>query len=73
MENFSLASAVEALDDMFSALSKPKQREYLGNFNEIAVVLTGVAGLLGVVRDSPEWRTAVGKRMRSAARSGDAD
>lgn len=63
-QSFSFASAIEALDDMFNALSKPKQREYLGNFNEIAVVLTGAAGLLNVVRDGDQWGTEVGKLPR---------
>ena len=30
----------EALDEMFKALSKPKQREYLGHLNEICLFVT---------------------------------
>lgn len=31
--------AREAAGEMFDALSKPKQREYLGNYNEVLVFI----------------------------------
>ena len=42
MSNFTKEAAdnaTEALDEMFKALSKPKQREYLGHLNEVSLFI----------------------------------
>jgi hypothetical protein len=65
-ESFSFASAMLCVDELFNALPKSKRMQYLGHFNEVAVVLTGAAGLLGIVRDEGHWVTPIGKVPRPA-------
>jgi hypothetical protein len=63
-DSFSFGSAYAALEDLITAIPKTRRGNYVGHFNELGVVLTGAAGLLGVVRDSEQWNTEIGKLPR---------
>jgi hypothetical protein len=39
MESFSIASATKAVDELFKALPKRKQMDYLGELNEVLIIL----------------------------------
>lgn len=42
-EPFSPQNAIEAVEDLFEALTKSKRMEYLGHLNEVLVVLRELA------------------------------
>jgi hypothetical protein len=47
-ESFSVKNAELAANETFEALSKPKQREYLGNLNEVLVVIRDLTQKAGI-------------------------
>lgn len=46
------AETLKAIDEMFKALSKPKQREYLGHLNDISLFIEAAQ------RVAPEEKTS---------------
>ena len=58
MEPFSVASAEEALSELFDGLPKSKRSEYLGHLNEIGVVIGKLTKLAGITDKNQEVKTS---------------
>lgn len=61
---FSFGSAYAGLEALINAIPKTRRGYYVGHFNELGVVLTSAAGMLGVVKGSEKWNTEIGKLPR---------